>query len=83
MPDLNVVDAYRVMTKNGPQGVSPEDAVIKKSLLMSSDIVTVDAAAAKLFGKKPGQVEYIATADEMYIGEKDLENVEIKRMSMD
>lgn len=83
MPDLNVVDAYRVMTKNGPQGVSAEDAVIKKSLLMSTDIVAADAAAAKLFGTQPEKVEYIATADEMKIGEKDLENIEIKRMSMD
>jgi len=29
-PDLNVVDAYRVMTKRGPRGVSEEDVVIMK-----------------------------------------------------
>ena len=49
-PHLNVVDCYGVMMKNGPRGVSVNDVKIFKSLLLSTDMVAVDAAAAKIFG---------------------------------
>ena len=32
-PDLNIMDAYRVMMRNGPRGVSVSDIVLMKSLI--------------------------------------------------
>ncbi len=81
-PDLNIVDAYRVMKRNGPRGVSVEDVVKYDSLLISSDIVAVDAAAAKVFGSEPVDIPYIAIADEMGIGTMDLSKLNIKRIKM-
>jgi uncharacterized protein (DUF362 family) len=81
-PDLNVVDAYRVMTKRGPRGVSEEDVVIMKSLLMSKDIVAVDAAAAKLFGSEPSKIAYINLAHEAGLGVMDLTKLSINRIKM-
>jgi uncharacterized protein (DUF362 family) len=81
-PDLNVVDAFRVMKRNGPRGVSTEDVVNIDSMILSRDIVAVDAAAAKLFGIEPEDVPYIAIADEMGIGTMDLETINIKRIKM-
>jgi uncharacterized protein (DUF362 family) len=81
-PDLNVVDAYRVMKKNGPKGVSVEDVVTLKSLIISTDIVAADAAAAKLFGLEPKTVDYIRIASEMGVGRMDLENLNINRIKV-
>lgn len=79
-PDLNIVDAYRVMLRNGPRGVSVDDVVIMKSLILSEDIVAVDAASALLFGMEPDEVNYIGIADEMGVGTADLDKLNIKRI---
>jgi uncharacterized protein (DUF362 family) len=81
-PTLNIVDAYAVMKQNGPRGVSIEDVVIMKSLLISTDIVAVDSAAAKLFGINPADVRHIQLAAEQKVGRMDLENLRIKRMTV-
>lgn len=79
-PDLNVVDAYNVMMRHGPRGVSAADVVNMQSQLLSTDLVTADAAAAKLFGLEPDTVGYIRLASEMGIGRGDLENLAIRRI---
>jgi uncharacterized protein (DUF362 family) len=81
-PTLNIVDAYAVMKQNGPRGVTQEDVVIMKSLLISTDMVAIDTAAAKLFGKNPSDVRYIQLAAEQKVGRMDLENLRIKRISV-
>lgn len=81
-PALNVVDAYRVMKRNGPRGVSLSDIVEMKSLIISEDIVAADAAAAKLFGKEPGQVGHIRIANEMGVGTSDLTKLNINRITV-
>lgn len=79
-PDLNVVDAYNVMMRHGPRGVSAADVVNMQSQLLSTDLVTADAAAAKLFGLEPDTVGYIRLAREMGAGRGDLENLAIQRI---
>jgi len=79
-PDLNVVDAYNVMMQNGPRGVSSDDVVNMKSQLISTDMVTADTAAAKLFGINPDDVEYIRSAAKQGAGRNDLNNLAIKRI---
>ncbi|HUI29199.1 MAG TPA: DUF362 domain-containing protein [Candidatus Acidoferrales bacterium] len=81
-PALNVLDAYFVMKENGPRGISTDDVVTMKAQLISADIVALDTAGAKLFGVKPEDVRYIALASDMKIGRMDLENLNIKRISM-
>mgnify|MGYP001819650938 CR=1 FL=1 len=81
-PDLNVIDAYRVMKRNGPRGVSTEDVIMLNSMVISRDIVAADAAATKIFGLEPEDIPYIAIADEMGIGTMDLSSLNIKRIKM-
>ena len=81
-PDLNVVDAYSILKRNGPRGVSEADVVMLKSQLISTDIVAADAAAAKLYGKEPDTIPYIKIADEMKIGRMDLSKLRINRIIM-
>lgn len=81
-PDLNIIDAYRVMKRNGPKGVSEKDVVFMKSLIISTDIVAADAAATKLFGMEPSAIGHIAHAHKMGLGEIDLEKLNIQRIKM-
>ncbi|MFT3781598.1 MAG: DUF362 domain-containing protein [Nibricoccus sp.] len=78
-PAFNVIDAYHPMVRNGPRGKSVEDCVEMKALLASTDIVTVDAAAAKLLGHNPGTITHVKIAHEMGLGRMDLENADIRR----
>lgn len=79
-PDLNIVDAYNVMTKNGPRGVSQADVVKMRYLIVSTDMVAADAAAAKIFGMDPEEVKYIQIANDMGIGQMDLSKLNIGRI---
>ena len=81
-PTLNVLDAYYVMRENGPRGVSAGDLIEMKSQVISTDIVAIDVAGAKLFGMDPFAVRYLKTAAEMKIGRADIENLRIKRITI-
>jgi uncharacterized protein (DUF362 family) len=81
-PDLNIVDAYRVITRNGPRGGSLDVVAPMGSLLISPDIVAVDTAASMLLGRKQGEVEPIRLAAEAGFGEMDLSKLNISRITL-
>jgi uncharacterized protein (DUF362 family) len=81
-PDLNIIDAYLVMKRNGPRGISKEDLVELKSQILTTDILAGEVAAAKLFGADPEEIPYIKMADELKIGVKDLTKLSINRIKM-
>ncbi|MFO7862498.1 MAG: DUF362 domain-containing protein [Salinivirgaceae bacterium] len=81
-PDLNIIDAYRVMMKNGPRGRSEKDVATMKFLVMSDDMVAADAAATKIFGMQPQNVPYINFAHDMQIGNMNLDDQNIGRIKM-
>lgn len=81
-PDLTVVDAYLVMKQNGPRGTSKEDVLTLKSQIISTDIVAADAAAAKLFGVEPDDIQYISLASQMKLGRKNLDALSINRIRL-
>jgi uncharacterized protein (DUF362 family) len=82
MPHLNIVDAYNVMLRNGPRGVSVDDISNMKALLVSTDIVAIDAAAVKLFGMEPDDIGFVKIAHELGLGNKNLDKLKINRISM-
>lgn len=81
-PDLNIVDAYRVLKRNGPRGVSEDDVLTLKSQIISTDIVAADSAAAKLFGVEPSSISHIKIANDMKLGVMDLDKLSINRIKM-
>jgi uncharacterized protein (DUF362 family) len=48
-PTLTVLDAYRVLLRNGPGGGSLEDVALKKTLIAGTDPVALDAYAAEAY----------------------------------
>jgi len=81
-PQLNIVDAYRVTMANGPQRARPEDVVLKKMLLASTDIVAVDAAAVRLLRPESHGAKHIALAAEKKIGSMDLTKLDIRKIRL-
>lgn len=85
-PALNIVDAYRIMKSNGPQGKSEADVVTLKSLIISPDYVAADTAAMKMFSQvQPTnikEVRYIEMAEKLKIGTQNLDRLNVKRIKM-
>ncbi len=81
-PDLNIIDAYNIMKKNGPRGVSTADVLKMQYQIITTDIVAADAASAKLFGESPDDIRYITIADELKVGTKNLDSLNIKRIAL-
>jgi uncharacterized protein (DUF362 family) len=81
-PDLNIVDAYRVLKRNGPRGVSVADVVTMKYQLIGKDIVAVDAASAKVFGLDPGKIKHIGLAEQAGVGSSNIDAMKVNRITM-
>lgn len=79
-PDLNIMDAYRITKRNGPQRAGKDDVVVKKTLLLSKDIVATDAAAAKIFGADPQKISHIYYGHQAGIGNMELDKLNIKKI---
>jgi uncharacterized protein (DUF362 family) len=81
-PDLNIVDAYRVLKRNGPRGVSVADVVNMKYQIISQDIVAADAAATKVFGLDPKQLKHIILAEQLGVGSSNIEAMKVNRITI-
>ncbi|MFA6334684.1 MAG: DUF362 domain-containing protein [Bacteroidales bacterium] len=86
MPALNIVDAYRIMTQNGPKGKSTEDVQLAKALFMSTDIVAADTAAIKFFNQfkeiKLEDVGHIIQAEKLRVGTTNLDKLTVEKIKI-
>jgi uncharacterized protein (DUF362 family) len=86
MPSLNIVDAYRIMTQNGPKGKTTEDVVLAKALFLSTDIVAVDTAALRFFNQfkemRIEDVSHIQKAEKAKIGTTNLDAIKVERIKI-
>lgn len=81
-PDLNIIDAYRVIKINGPQSRSLDDVVLMKSQIIAKDMVSADVASCRLFGIEPEKVNHIIMAGQSGVGNPDLGAINISRISL-
>jgi uncharacterized protein (DUF362 family) len=79
-PDLNILDAYRVMLRGGPGYADRDDIQLRKNLLLSTDIVAVDAAGARIHENNPQNVGYITDAYQMNLGNMYLDQLNIEKI---
>ncbi|HMJ14273.1 MAG TPA: DUF362 domain-containing protein [Polyangiaceae bacterium] len=75
-PTLTIVDATRVLLRNGPQGGNIDDARDMHQVIASLDEVAVDAYGCTLIGEKPENVKYLKLGHERGIGNMHWEQVE-------
>ena len=76
-PDLHVLDATRILLRNGPKGGRLEDVAVKNLVFAGTDPVALDALGTELFGMKPGDIGYITRAHQAGRGEMDLTKIKI------
>jgi uncharacterized protein (DUF362 family) len=74
-PTLTVVDATRVIWRNGPEGGNLADVKRLDTIAISLDPVAVDAWAAELLGFGVGQMDYIRLAAERGLGTPDFRSL--------
>ncbi len=77
---LTVVDATRILLRNGPSGGKLDDVKELHTLIASPDIVAADAYATTLFDKAPDALETTRAAAAMGLGEMDLNKVKIVKV---
>ena len=85
-PVLNIVDAYRIMHKNGPQGKSLSDVAQLKTLIASTNIVATDTAALRFFNQVEkldiSAVGHIGKGEALKLGTSNLDKLTIKRIKI-
>lgn len=84
---LHIVDAYRTLATNGPQGKSASDVVLTKALFASTDIVAVDTAAGKFFTQinkniKFENIEHISDGQKLGLGTMDLDAINVQKIKL-
>jgi uncharacterized protein (DUF362 family) len=79
-PTLTVVDATRVLVRNGPQGGNIDDTVEMNTVIASVDQVAADAFACTLIGAKPENVPYLQIATDRGIGTLHWKTLRIKEV---
>ncbi len=81
-PDLTVLDAYRIVTGNGPRSRSAADVMLAKMQILSTDIVAADASGARILGRNPETVEHIRIAHAMGFGQIDPSRLAARRITV-
>lgn len=82
LPQLTIIDAYRILTGNGPVGGNLADVSLKKTLIMSTCLVTADVLALKLFGLSVDQVGHLKEAVSRGLNKFDLEHINLKTVRL-
>ncbi len=79
-PELTVIDAMRILVRNGPGGGNVSDTVVKNTVIACKDWVAADAYTTRLFGKTPSFVPYIQAATNMGLGKGNLSGISIRNV---
>lgn len=78
-PHLVVLDAYRMLIRNGPTGGSLKDVRVAKTVVAGTSQVAVDAFGTTLFGTSPQALGYLVRASEQGLGTIDLGALTVAR----
>jgi len=70
-PTLTVVDATRVLVRNGPQGGSLDDVAIENTVICATDQVAADARGAEFLGLTADRIGHIVLAQQSGLGTLD------------
>jgi uncharacterized protein (DUF362 family) len=82
-PTLTVMDAYRILVRNGPNGGGAHDAEEKNTVIASLDPVAVDAYAAEAWWHLDSRrLRYLTLAEERGLGKTRFEDLRTKTLQV-
>ena len=76
-PKLTVIDATRILLRNGPQGGDLDDVKVLDTIVASADPVACDAYATTLFDLQPDEITSTVAAFKLGLGEMDIAKMQI------
>ncbi len=79
-PTLVVVDAMRVLMRNGPQGGNIDDTKVMNTVFASVDQVAADAFGATLIGQHRDNLPYLKMGHERGLGTMYYENLRVREV---
>jgi uncharacterized protein (DUF362 family) len=81
-PQLTIIDANRILLRNGPTGGNLDDVKQTDTVIASADPVAADSYAATLFGLTGNDIDYIRFGAEMGLGQMDLGAIKIAEIAV-
>jgi len=78
-PSLTIIDATRMLMKNGPQGGRVKDVRVADTIVASADPVAADAYATTFFNLRPEDIASTIAAHKMGIGEMRLDKISVNK----
>lgn len=81
-PKLTILDAVRILIRNGPQGGRLKDVKKIDTIVAGENIASVDAYGATLFGLSPSDLGFVKLGEKLGLGEIDLKKLWIKKTSL-
>ncbi len=79
-PTLTIVDATRVLMRNGPQGGNVADAKDMHTVIATTDQVAADAYGCQLIGRTAEEIPYLRMGQERGIGTMHWQNLRFKEV---
>lgn len=75
-PTLTLIDAYRILLRNGPGGGNLQDVALKKTLIAGTDPVALDAYVAQAYWNLDSRtLRYLKLAADRHLGNMNFEQV--------
>jgi len=81
-PTLTILDSYRILFRNGPQGGRISDTKLMKTVVAGTDPVAIDAYGATLFDFKPQELLFLQLASARGLGKLELEKIRIEKRTV-
>jgi uncharacterized protein (DUF362 family) len=82
LPTVTIIDAYRILTANGPVGGNLAHVKQTKTLVMSPCVVSADYLALDLFGLKPEEVPLVNEGLKRGLNKYDVKSLNVKRVRL-
>jgi len=79
-PTLTIVDAVRVLMRNGPQGGNVADAKDMNTIIVTTDQVAADAYGCQLIGREASEIPYIKMGHDRGLGTMHWQNLRRKEV---
>ena len=81
-PTLTILDAYRILISNGPQGGNLNDVRTVKMLIAGTDPVAIDSFGATLLGIETGTLQYLNVAEQRGLGKVDFTQLNMRSLDI-
>ncbi len=81
-PTLSVIDATRVLMRNGPTGGNVSDVKSLNTIVVGLDELALDTLATGFLGLKPEEVPFLEVARQRGVGTTDLQSLAIEEIKI-